>query len=94
MPGDANQFGIAVGMDLQQFFGSRDNSDHSTVFQPKPIAMSQPHGLRQIEQQIPPAIGGQQNTATESPVEVDRHLINRHLRAPASRWQDLMRAHQ
>ena len=39
MPGNTDQFGIAVGVDFQQLFRAREHAHHTTVFQFQPVTV-------------------------------------------------------
>ena len=49
MPGDTNKFAILMRMDFHQVLGLGADPDNA-VFDHQPVAISQPHRLRQIDQ--------------------------------------------
>ena len=80
-------------MNLQQRFGFRADA-HYTAVHRQPIAVAQPHRLRQIEQQFSTALGVQHDAPAESLVEIQRHPVDRAAGVPLPRAPYLGGAHQ
>ena len=59
MPGEAGELARARCPDLDQILGRRPDHDDAAVLEPQPGALFKPGGLRQVEQEIPPLVGGE-----------------------------------
>ncbi len=57
MPGNAHQFALIVRVDLEQRLRLRAHADHPAIVEHQPIAMPQPRGLRQIQQDLAARLG-------------------------------------
>ena len=93
MPSDTNQFIVLMRMNFQQRFRPRSDA-HYTVLHRQPIAIAQPHSLRQIEQNFGTGFGRQNDPATVATVEIDQNMIDFMGRIPAASGQDTIAAHQ
>ena len=63
--------------------GLRADPDDAAVVQRQPVAVAQPHRLRQVEQQLAARFGAQHDPPAMAAIEVDQHAID--LRAPHPR---------
>ena len=82
-----------VGVDVEQGLGLGDDTDHPAALEQQPVAVAQPGGLRQVEQQLLPGFGPQRKTAAVPAVEVDQDPAALVLLLPRPGRQDLSRAH-
>ena len=73
VPGDADEVRRVMGVDVEQGLGLRDDADHAAALEQQPVAVAQPGGLRQVEQQLLPGFGPQREAAAVAAVEVDQH---------------------
>jgi hypothetical protein len=94
MPRNADEFTLVMCVDLQQWFRLGTNAHHQAVVQHQPVAMAQPHSLRQIEQHFTPSFGHKQDSATMPAVEIDQYAIGFPGRFPGSGRQHVLRTHQ
>ena len=84
VPGNADQLAVVVGVDFQQRFGFGFDPDHPG-FGRQAVAVTQPHGLRQVEQNIRTALRLKRDTAAVAAVEVDQDTIGFARRVPVPR---------
>ena len=92
VPGDADEFGVVVGVDFEKGFGAGTNADDAAAVQRQAVAVAQPNGLGEIDEQFIAFFRDQNDTAPMAAVEVDQDLIGR-IR-PCARGQDGGRADQ
>ena len=93
MPRDANKFGVLMRMDFQQRLRFRAHADDA-IFHGQPIAIAQPHRLRQIQQNFHPAYGVQDDPTPMTAIEIDQDLIGFPRRVPGAGRQDMIGTHQ
>ena len=71
MPGDAHEFGRAVGVYFQQRFGLGDHPDYAAVVELQAITVAQADGLGKVEQDLVAGFRGKNDAAAMTAVEVD-----------------------
>jgi hypothetical protein len=70
VPGDAHEFALVVGVDLEKFLGAGDDADDAAIKQAQPVAMAQADGGREIEQNVFAPVSAQHDASAMAPVEV------------------------
>ena len=93
VPGDADEVGRVVGVDVEQGLGLGDDADYAAALEQQPVAVAQPGGLRQVEQQLVPGLGSQREAAAVPAVEVDQDPAALVMLRPRSGGQYRARVH-
>ena len=94
MPCDAHQVAVLVRVDVEQRLGPRDHAHDAAIVQHHAVAVAQPDRLRQVEQQLAPGLGGQQDAAAEPAILVEQHGVNLAAGIPCPGRQNVRGAHQ
>ena len=94
MPGDAHHVDFVVGMNFQQRFGFGADAHDLQGMDGKSVAVTQSHGVGEIEQDLPALLGVQQDATAVTAVEVDQHAIDFVRGVPGAGWEDGVGAHQ
>jgi hypothetical protein len=92
MPGDTDQFSVVVTMNFQQWLGPGADLNDPAVFKSESVAVSQPHRLGKVDQQLLARLRRQNDAAAMPAIEIDQHLVDRV--RPGTGRQDRCRAHQ
>jgi hypothetical protein len=77
MPGDPNEFPVAMGVNFEQCLRLRTNPNHTTLGQSQPVAVAQANSLGQVDQHLPAGFGREHDTAPVATIEVDQDPIDR-----------------
>lgn len=88
MPCEAEQSEAVFRSNLDEGFGAGQYLDHMAVVEQQPVAMIEPFGARQVEQEIEAAITGQEDTATIAVFLVQCDLVES-LPGPLGSGKDL-----
>jgi len=94
VPCDPHKLAFLVRMNLQQFLGLGADLRHAAVVQRQPVAMAQPHCLRQIEHDFGPCFGTEQDAAAVASVVVDQDTMGGRRGIPGADRQYLSTPHQ
>ena len=93
MPGDADQFGVAMGVDFRQRFRLGHHFDNA-AFNRETVAIAEAHGLWQVEQQAVPCRGIEPDAAAEAAIEIHQDLIAFLRCVPGASGKNLSAEHQ
>ena len=74
VPGDADEFGIGVGVEFGQRFRTGADADGAAGFEHEAVAVAQAGGLGEIEQEVLAGLGLQEDAAAVPAVEIDEDL--------------------
>ena len=94
VPCDPHKLAFLVRMNLQQFLRLGADLYHAAVVQREPVAMAQPHCLRQIEHDFGPCFGTEQDAAAVASVVVDQDTMGGRRGIPGADRQYFMTPHQ
>jgi len=75
VPGDADQFGVAVGVDFGQGLGTSADADDGAGGEEQAVAVAQAGGLGEVEQEVGAGLGAQDDAAAVAAVEIDQDLV-------------------
>jgi hypothetical protein len=97
VPGDADERGHVGRAYIEHRLGPRLDAHGAAVVEPQPVAVAQPGRVRQVEQQLAPALRAQHRPAPVPAVEVEHHAVHGRavpLARPRARRLHAARPHQ
>ena len=93
MPGDADQVGVAMGVNFRQRFRLGHHFDNA-AFNREAIAIAEAYGLRQVEQQAVSGRSIKPDAAAEAAIEIHQDLIAFLRCVPCASGKNLCAEHQ
>ena len=76
VPGDADEFSFVVGVNLEQRFGLRANTNYPAGGGNETVAFPQTDRLGQVDQHLGAGYSCQDDTSAEAAVVVDQHVVD------------------
>jgi hypothetical protein len=93
VPGDTHERVGARGADIEQVFGPGNDADDAAPLEAKAIALAEAMGRREVDEEIGPGFGCENETTAMAAVEIDPHAIHLLIPWPGAGRKNLARAH-
>jgi hypothetical protein len=88
VPGDADEFGIGVGVDFGEGFWTGADADDGAGIELQAVAVAQAGGLGEIEEEILAGFGFQEDAAAVAAIEIDQDFVGGVCLGPGAGGED------